>query len=136
MASTDLIALLLLTLVGVLAFDHGGLLVIAGFTLTVGAVVVCATPGLAHPLIRLVGRFVPKLEPKLHEAYDSMRALVRPGALAWGTFLSVLAWFAEEVSPRHLDLDAVAARIVGDWSDRHGVPGPYASALRARIAGA
>jgi uncharacterized membrane protein YbhN (UPF0104 family) len=92
---TDLIALLLLTLVGVLAFDHGGLLVIAGSTLTVGAVVVCATPGLAHPLIRLAGRFAPRLEGKLHEAYDSMRELVRPKALAWGTLLSVGAWFAE-----------------------------------------
>jgi hypothetical protein len=37
------------------------------------------------------------------------------------------------VSPRHPDLGAVAARIVRDWSDRHGVPGPYADALRARI---
>jgi hypothetical protein len=53
---------------------------------------------------------------------------------AGGTLPPVLAWFAEEVSPLHPDLGAVAARIVRDWSDRHGVPGSYADALRARIA--
>jgi hypothetical protein len=46
----------------------------------------------------------------------------------------VLAWFAEEVAPRHPDLAATAARITADWSDRHGVPPAYADALRARLA--
>ena len=45
----------------------------------------------------------------------------------------VLAWFADEVAPRHPDLAATAARILGDWSDRHGVPPAYADALRARL---
>jgi hypothetical protein len=53
---------------------------------------------------------------------------------AGGVLPPVLAWFADEVSPRHADLDAVAARIVSAWSDRHGMPGPYADDLRARIA--
>jgi hypothetical protein len=46
----------------------------------------------------------------------------------------VLAWFADEVAPRHPELGATAARILGDWSDRHGVPASYAEALRARLA--
>ena len=45
----------------------------------------------------------------------------------------VLAWFAEEMAPRHPDLAATAARILGDWSDRHGLPLAYAEALRARL---
>ncbi len=45
----------------------------------------------------------------------------------------VLAWFADDVVPRHPALGATAARIVGDWSDRHGVPAPYAAELRARL---
>jgi len=45
----------------------------------------------------------------------------------------VLAWFAEEMAPRHPGLGATAARIVRDWSDRHGVPPAYADALRARL---
>jgi len=47
---------------------------------------------------------------------------------------AVLAWFAEEVAPRHPELAATAARILDDWSDRHGVPPDYADALRARLA--
>jgi hypothetical protein len=53
---------------------------------------------------------------------------------AGGPLPPVLEWFAQEVSPRHPDLGGVAARIVGEWSDRHGVPAPYAEALRARVA--
>lgn len=45
----------------------------------------------------------------------------------------VLAWFADEVSPRHPELAATASRILDDWSDRHGVPPAYADALRARF---
>jgi len=46
----------------------------------------------------------------------------------------VLAWFADEMAPRHPGLGATAARILGDWSERHGVPPAYADALRARLA--
>ena len=46
----------------------------------------------------------------------------------------VLAWFAREVAPRHPGLAATAARILGDWSDRHGVPPAYADGLRAHLA--
>lgn len=62
-----------------------------------------------------------------HLSLEKARAAGRP-------LPPVLAWFAEEVSPRHPELGAVAARIVRDWSDRHGVPAPYADDLRARIA--
>jgi hypothetical protein len=55
-------------------------------------------------------------------------------AAGGGALPPVLAWFADEVAPRHPELAATAARILGDWSDRHGVPPAYADALRARIA--
>ncbi|MBM4441382.1 MAG: hypothetical protein FJ027_13270 [Candidatus Rokubacteria bacterium] len=45
----------------------------------------------------------------------------------------VLAWFAADVAPGRPDLGATAARILADWSDRHGVPPAYAEALRARL---
>ena len=62
-----------------------------------------------------------------HLSLEKARAAGRP-------LPPVLAWFADEVVPRHPELPATAARIVGDWSDRHGVPGEYADALRARLA--
>jgi hypothetical protein len=46
----------------------------------------------------------------------------------------VLAWFAEEVAPRHPELEATASRLLREWSDRHGMPEAYATALRARLA--
>jgi hypothetical protein len=49
---------------------------------------------------------------------------------------SVLRWFADEVAPRTPDLDAIASRILGEWSDVHGLPASYAQALRARVAAA
>jgi hypothetical protein len=55
-------------------------------------------------------------------------------AAGGGALPPVLAWFADEVAPRHPGLAATAARILGDWSDRHGVPREYADALRARLA--
>jgi hypothetical protein len=58
-----------------------------------------------------------------------VRASSRGGALP-----PVLAWFAAEVAPAHGDLADVAARILDAWSDRHGVPEPYAAELRARLA--
>jgi hypothetical protein len=45
----------------------------------------------------------------------------------------LLAWFAEEMAPRHPEVAATAARIVNDWSERHGVPAGYAGELRARL---
>ena len=57
------------------------------------------------------------------------RAHARGGALP-----PVLAWFASELAPRHLDLERVAAGILQAWSDRHGVPADYAAELRARLA--
>jgi UDP-N-acetyl-alpha-D-muramoyl-L-alanyl-L-glutamate epimerase len=51
-----------------------------------------------------------------------------------GPLPPVLAWFADEVAPRWPDLDAMATRIRGEWSDAHGLPGFYADALRARVA--
>jgi len=46
----------------------------------------------------------------------------------------VLAWFADEVASRHPELEATSAGLLGEWSDRHGLPSTYATALRARLA--
>ena len=47
---------------------------------------------------------------------------------------AVLAWFADEVAPHHPELEATSARLLAEWSDRHGLPDAYARALRARLA--
>ena len=44
------------------------------------------------------------------------------------------AWFADEVASRHPELEATSAGLLGEWSDRHGLPSTYATALRARLA--
>ena len=51
-----------------------------------------------------------------------------------GPLPPVLAWFAEDVAPRHRGLEATSARLLSEWSDRHGLPPAYATALHARLA--
>jgi len=69
----------------------------------------------------------------IDETLAAFHLSLTKAAASGGALPPVLAWFAEEVAPRHPDLGATAARILHDWSDRHGVPGPDAEALRARL---
>jgi hypothetical protein len=59
---------------------------------------------------------------------------LRAASARGGALPPILAWFAEEIVPRHPELAATAARILGEWSERHGLPEAYARALRARLA--
>ena len=38
------------------------------------------------------------------------------------------------LASRHPELEATSAGLLGEWSDRHGLPSTYATALRARLA--
>jgi glycosyltransferase 2 family protein len=94
---TDLIALVLLTLVGVFTYRAG----VLGILLAVGLVALfllfIAWRRLALGLLRLLARLplVRRTSHALEEAYESMAALVQPMPLLVATVLSTLAWFCE-----------------------------------------
>lgn len=94
---TDLVALLLLGLVGFAFYGIAGATVLIGAALVALGLAVLAWPRLAHALIDLVTRprrLAPRRD-RLREAYAGLQALVRPWPLAWGTALGVIAWLAE-----------------------------------------
>ena len=100
---TDLIALVVLTLVGLGgAFGQSGshrLAWVAAGLVLLFLLVVSSRP-LVLALIELAARLpvVGKLAPKLREFYGAMAQLVKPGPLALATVLSIAAWAAECVA--------------------------------------
>jgi uncharacterized protein (TIRG00374 family) len=94
---TDLLALLLLGLVGIALHGIGGATVLAGGAIVVAGLVLLAWPRLAGALIALVTRprRLARLRPRLTELHQGLVDLVRPGPLAWGTSLAAIAWLAE-----------------------------------------
>lgn len=94
---TDLIALVLLTAVGALAFEHGVAIAGAGAVIVAGMVAVFAYRPLGEFCIGLLER-IPKLSKvghKIHEAYDSLLTMLRPGPLLFGTLIAFGAWSLE-----------------------------------------
>jgi uncharacterized protein (TIRG00374 family) len=94
---TDFISLCLLCSVGIVTFDYGGVVVLVCAVLSLVAVVLISSRPLAHKTIELT-RKVPglrRLSDKLHEMYESMAELVRPGPLLWATVLGLVAWVSE-----------------------------------------
>jgi uncharacterized protein (TIRG00374 family) len=102
---TDLLALLLLCLVGVstwMSRGHASLLIL-GFFLCALLVVGISSRRLSHGAIDLLGRALPgrlsaRLVPRLHEFYDATALLLMPRALLWGIVLALLSWFCECVA--------------------------------------
>jgi len=94
---TDLIALVLLTALGSLAFEHGTLVAGAGAVIVSGMVLVFAYRPLGEAILRLGERIGPiaKIAHKLREAYESLLSMLRPGPLLVGTALAVVAWGLE-----------------------------------------
>ena len=94
---TDLIALLLLALVGVALYGIAGTTVAAGSALVLAGLVVLAWPSLSHRLIDAATRprRFARYRPRLRELYTGLAALVRPWPLTWGTVIGVVAWLSE-----------------------------------------
>jgi uncharacterized protein (TIRG00374 family) len=94
---TDLIALLLLGLVGVALYGIAGSTVAAGGALVLAGLVVLAWPRLSHRLIDMATgpRRLARFRVRLREIYGGLAALVRPWPLTWATALAVVAWLAE-----------------------------------------
>lgn len=94
---TDLIALVLLTALGSLAFEHGTIVAAAGALLVSGMVAVCAYRPLGEAILKFAERIGPiaKIAHKLHEAYESLLTMLKPAPLLFGTALAVMAWGLE-----------------------------------------
>lgn len=118
---TDLIALLLLTLLGVATWMGPGeaWLIGLGFGLCAALLGVVSSQRLAHGSINLCGRLLPgrvreRVVPRLHEFYEATALLVRPRALLLCTATAVLSW---------------ACECVAFWVVLRGFPGVTASLL-------
>lgn len=94
---TDLLALLILGLVGVALYGVARGMVVAGAAVIAVGLVVLAWPRLAHAVISLVcrPRLLQRFAPRLFGMYDGLATLLRPRPLSWATALAVIAWLAE-----------------------------------------
>jgi len=94
---TDLIALLVLGVVGVAIYGVAQNMVIAGAVCVGAGLVVLSWPRLANGLIGMVSSLKPfrKFGGRLREFYKGLAFLVHPARLSWSTGLAVLAWLAE-----------------------------------------
>jgi uncharacterized membrane protein YbhN (UPF0104 family) len=95
--ATDLVALVVLGLIGVATYGVALPMVAAAGLVTAIGLVVLAWRRAAHAVIALVGRIprVGRIAPRLLDSYDHMEVLVRPGPLAWATALGTAAWLCE-----------------------------------------
>src|SRR4051812_33609109 len=94
---TDLVALLLLALVGVFSFDVDRRFLIVGAALVAAGLLVVAIDPLAQLAIRLVGRMpgVRRFAPRLAEFHRTTATLLAPGPLVLAAALSTASWFLE-----------------------------------------
>lgn len=94
---TDLLALLLLGLVGLRAFHTGGRLVIAGILIVGGGIACVSSRRLSLALLRIVGRLplLSRFTHRIEEFYDTTASLLAPAPLAYGTALGAIAWMGE-----------------------------------------
>jgi len=94
---TDLIALVLLTSVGTLAFAQGLPVAIGGAAAVTLLWLLCAFRPLGELAFAIAERipFLDRAIPKLREAYESMQVLVGPAPLALATLLAVASWSLE-----------------------------------------
>lgn len=94
---TDLIALVLLTALGSLAFEHGVSVALGGAAIVGFLLLMCSYRPLGHALLRFAHRVpvINRITDKLWVAYDSLLNMTRPGPLLWSTLLAVVAWGLE-----------------------------------------
>jgi uncharacterized protein (TIRG00374 family) len=94
---TDLIALLLLAIVGVAAYGMDKTIVIAAAALVGFGLVLLAWPRPARALIELVTRprFLQRYRKPMNALYDGLAALCRPKLLILATLIAIPAWGAE-----------------------------------------
>ena len=96
---TDLMALLLLTSIGVATSGYGWGVLIAGTVLVVGMMLVFSWEALGRWVLRLCGKLpvLGRIAPRLEEARAAMHALMGRWVLLATLMLSVVAWGLEAV---------------------------------------
>jgi glycosyltransferase 2 family protein len=94
---TDLIALVMLTALGSLTFEHGPAIAATGALLVAGLFAVCAYRPLGELLLRIAEKLplISKISHRLREAYDSLLTMLRPAPLFFGTLIALMAWGLE-----------------------------------------
>lgn len=93
----DLLALLVLGMIGVALYGVARGMVVAGAVAIALGLLVLSWPALARRCIDLLcrPRFMRRFADKLHEMYGGLALLTRPWPLFWSTGLGVIAWLAE-----------------------------------------
>jgi uncharacterized protein (TIRG00374 family) len=93
----DLLALLILSVIGVALYGVAVELVIGAAAVVGLGMLVLAWPALAHRLGELATapRRLARFRSRVRELVDGLTALSRPTVLAWSTTLSLAAWLAE-----------------------------------------
>ena len=94
---TDLLALLLLALVGVFHFDVDRRFLIAGAVVVLGGVLVVSIDSLAELALSFSARLpvLGRFAPKLREMHEATATLLHPKALVFATVMSTASWFLE-----------------------------------------
>lgn len=94
---TDLLALLILGVVGVAFYGIAREMVYAGAAILSIGLIVLSWPALAHGLINLLIKLPPlkRFGSRIRAFYDGLTELMRPTRLAWATSLAIVAWLAE-----------------------------------------
>ncbi len=108
---TDLMGLVALACLGLARFDYGRWGVVACVLIIVGGVAVLSQPRLMGWMIGLSAKGpgpLPGLQPKLEEAYASMRALLGVRVLGLAALMSVASWGMEGLAFAWI-LDAMGA---------------------------
>jgi len=94
---TDLVALLLLALVGVFSFDVDRRFVAAGALLVILGIAVVSIEPLAELALAVAARLplVRRVAPRLRDFHAATATLVRPAPLLIATALASVSWFLE-----------------------------------------
>jgi glycosyltransferase 2 family protein len=94
---TDLVALLLLALVGVFSYDVDPRFLIAGAALVVAGLVVVSVDPVAKAAIRIAGKLplVRRFAHRLDDAHAHTAILLAPLSLLAATALATVSWFFE-----------------------------------------
>jgi uncharacterized protein (TIRG00374 family) len=94
---TDLLALLLLALVGVFHFDVDRRFLVAGAVAVLGGVLVVSVDFLAELALGFAARLpvLGRFAPKLREMHEATAALLHPKPLVLATAFSIASWFLE-----------------------------------------
>src|SRR5438477_3764317 len=94
---TDLVALLLLALVGVFSYDVGKRFLVAGAVLVVAGLTVVSVDPVAKAAIKIAGKlpFVRRFAHRLDDAHAHTAILLAPLPLVVTTLLATVSWFFE-----------------------------------------